>query len=394
VFLVGGIGGWVSALGGAWKDAPIEGFHWLKFWRSPLLAGSWALVVSQFTSDIVVIAIAALGFTVATTETYKTFFFPSRPRGKFQGKPVLYPDLLRFRRRFVPLYAFLWLLIVLALLAALDVAPAWAEGPPQHENGDELAVDMAAGWLRRDWRGCSDPTSITFANGTIAFDSRSSAAMVWQVPTVAGPLVVDPAVDWVRACDRAPQSFFRRLAAERGTDGLVDLSELPYLHWHWRVDGGVEDSWLAHRDGRIREGHDDFAAKLGVLVQASDGGDVHEIAYVWARSKRVGTVLRQETTVLPLLRKVRAHRIVVEVGRGWGRWVEELHDLRADFARLLPGRQAGRVLRIYLMTDSDDTRGSVGAAYADIRFLRSRRPSPWRADHRDASAPAGMPRVR
>ena len=51
-------------------------------------------------------------------------------------------------------------------------------------------------------------------------------------------------------------------------------------------------------------------------------------------------------------------------------WVEEDHDLRADFARLVPGKQAGRVLRIHLMTDSDDTGGHVTAAYADIRFVR------------------------
>ena len=33
---------------------------------------------------------AAEGFTVATLETYKTFFFPTKPRGKFANKPILF----------------------------------------------------------------------------------------------------------------------------------------------------------------------------------------------------------------------------------------------------------------------------------------------------------------
>ena len=38
VVLVGGLGGWISAFGGAWKDAPKEGFHIFKFFRSPIIA--------------------------------------------------------------------------------------------------------------------------------------------------------------------------------------------------------------------------------------------------------------------------------------------------------------------------------------------------------------------
>ena len=234
----------------------------------------------------------------------------------------------------------------------------------------EVAIDMASGWLRRDWQKCGDPTRITFGEGAIAFESRASSALVWQVPTPDGPFVIDPTLEWVRECDRPPVSFFRGLAAERGTEMLADLSEVPHLVWRWRVDGAIDDSEIARADGRIRRGHDDFAAKLGVLVQAQGSREAHEIAYVWARSLPLGTVLYQETTVVPLVLKVRAARLVVETGEGRGAWVEEKHDLRADFARLVPGKQAGRVLRLHLMTDSDDTGGHVTTAYAGIRFVR------------------------
>ena len=259
----------------------------------------------------------------------------------------------------------------LALTAAFLFVPIGADDllGASPEVRREVAIDMASGWLRRDWQGCSDPTRITFGEGAIAFESRSSSALVWQVPTPNGPFMIDPTLDWVRQCERPPIAFFRRLMADRGTAMLPDLSEVPHLVWRWRVEGAIDDSEIARSDGRIRSGRDDFAAKLGVLVQAEGGDEVHEIAYVWARSLPVGTELYQETTVIPLVLKVRSARLVVATGEGRGAWVLEDHDLRADFARLVPGKQAGRVLRLHLMTDSDDTGGHVTAAYADIRFV-------------------------
>lgn len=117
--MVGSIGGWFSAFGGAWKDAPIEGFETAKFFRSPVAAASYAFVLSHFTDSFFLIPLGALGFTIATLETYKTFFFPSKPRGKFAGKPVLFPEMLRRRNYFVPLYVAIWISIISAFVIAL-----------------------------------------------------------------------------------------------------------------------------------------------------------------------------------------------------------------------------------------------------------------------------------
>jgi hypothetical protein len=116
---VGSLFGWISAFGGAWKDAPVEGFETFKFFRSPAVAASWAFIVSQLTTSWPVIAIAAEGFTVASIETYKTFFFPNKPRGKFAGKPIHHPEHLERRRAFVPVYAAIWLLVLVHLGWAL-----------------------------------------------------------------------------------------------------------------------------------------------------------------------------------------------------------------------------------------------------------------------------------
>ena len=52
VVAVGGLGGWISAFGGAWKDAPKEGFQIFKFFRSPIIASLFALGLSYLSSTI------------------------------------------------------------------------------------------------------------------------------------------------------------------------------------------------------------------------------------------------------------------------------------------------------------------------------------------------------
>jgi hypothetical protein len=119
IVLLGGLGGWISAVGGAWKDAPFEGFQTFKFFRSPIIASLYALGMSQLNDSLVLVGLAATGYTVATTETYKTFFFPSKPRGKFAGTPVHFPEMLLRRQRYVALYVAIWLVVVFAMVRAL-----------------------------------------------------------------------------------------------------------------------------------------------------------------------------------------------------------------------------------------------------------------------------------
>lgn len=119
IVVLGSLGGWFSAFGGAWKDAPIEGFQTLKFFRSPAMAAGYALLLSHVTHDVAAVVIASEGFVIATTETYKTFFFPSRPRGKFADKPVLFPEMLQQRRWFVPLYVAIWAGLLVGFAAML-----------------------------------------------------------------------------------------------------------------------------------------------------------------------------------------------------------------------------------------------------------------------------------
>ncbi|HUF27047.1 MAG TPA: hypothetical protein VMM18_08730 [Gemmatimonadaceae bacterium] len=118
ILTIGSLGGWYSAFGGAWKDAPVEGFETFKFFRSPGIAIFWSAVMAFLTTNWIYLALAGIGYTVATIETYKTFFFPNKPRGKFAGKPVRYPGILEQRKYVAVLYAGIWTIMIAMLLLA------------------------------------------------------------------------------------------------------------------------------------------------------------------------------------------------------------------------------------------------------------------------------------
>ena len=117
--LVAWCAGGISALGGAWKDAPLEGFDLFKFFRSPAIAGAWGGVLALLSDDLVAVAFGGLGLSIATIETWKKFRARDEAPGKFSGKPIRFPELRVWRDRVVPVYAGLWSLLILLLLVAL-----------------------------------------------------------------------------------------------------------------------------------------------------------------------------------------------------------------------------------------------------------------------------------
>lgn len=118
VLSVGGAGGWATAAGGAWKDAPVEGFSGWKFLRSPVVATAWALPLSIVTHSWPALLLGAAGFAVASIETYKTFFTGGRAPGKFAGRPVR-ATVPRLRRALATQNAAWWLVMSAAFAASI-----------------------------------------------------------------------------------------------------------------------------------------------------------------------------------------------------------------------------------------------------------------------------------
>lgn len=118
VIMVGTTGACATAFGGAWKDAPIEGFSTWKFLRSPLVGACWAIPLSTLTTSITALILSTAGLAVATIETYKAFLTHDRPPGKFATKTRL-PSSPGTRGLHAVGFAAIWGIFTAAAIASI-----------------------------------------------------------------------------------------------------------------------------------------------------------------------------------------------------------------------------------------------------------------------------------
>ena len=253
--------------------------------------------------------------------------------------------------------------LVILALAFADVTGASAQ--------QTVALKMGSGWLRRDWDECEDPSRLIQTDRSITIQTEKSASLYWQVPTRHGPMPIDTDEDWIQDCDRPPRDFASELQEMDQESGvLLDIQDHRYLSWKWRVSNTVDDSETVDRKGKVQLRGDDFAAKFGISMLRKGSTDLREIAYVWTRSLPKESVLVQEKRIL--FWKFKYHRIVAESGEeNAGSWVNEVRDLYADYKRIYPDEEPGRIVRVYVMTDSDNTQGAVTGSFSDLAFHRS-----------------------
>ncbi|OGS96075.1 MAG: hypothetical protein A3H31_01220 [Gallionellales bacterium RIFCSPLOWO2_02_FULL_57_47] len=136
----------------------------------------------------------------------------------------------------------------------------------------------------------------------------------------------------------------------------VDLGKTPILHWSWKID-----NVLAGTDERTRAG-DDYPARVYVVFS---GGlffwRTRAINYVWSNQQPVDSHWPNAFTS-------NARMIAVQSGPGRvEEWLEERHDVRADYRRLF-GTEPGNVDAVAIMTDTDNTGTAASAWYGDIWF--------------------------
>lgn len=254
----------------------------------------------------------------------------------------------------------------IALTWSAGVAFAMAKG-----RGDGLRVDMSA-WLQRDWAECNTATKFQYADNAVRFVSERSAALLWQIPTRSGrPMALDPEHHpWIAQCKRPPRQF-EKIVRKRGFDTLIDVSENPYLTWRWKVDYSTIGRQRLDKGGKLNKQDDDFNAKLGIAILEKGTNNIREIAYVWSNTLPESLMFKSETTIIPFVWKLSWRRIVVESGpKRMSQWVTEVRNLYEDYRRGYPGEEPGKILRVYLMTDTDNTNSRASTWYADIKFHR------------------------
>jgi hypothetical protein len=236
---------------------------------------------------------------------------------------------------------------------------------------DQISVDLATHWLRRDWDKCDEKVSARYQDQAFRIESDHAAALFWQIPTKTGQaLEIDRNQNWIQKCDRPPMGFEKEI--QKGNmSRLISVRDYPYLSWQWRIAGTIDDTNTANRKGEITRAGDDFAAKVGISI-LNENGELREIAYLWTRSIPEETSLTQVTSLLFGMVKFVWYRIVAQSGDSHlNTWVGENRNLYADFKRFYPNEEPREVVRVYIMSDSDNTGSTTSAAFSNLQFHKN-----------------------
>ena len=179
----------------------------------------------------------------------------------------------------------------------------------------------------------------------------------WDLKEFAGG---KPDVDLVRADGRVAL----RLRSESSSfalyrDVVIDPAVQPHLAWSWKVTKLPVDG-----DARDPQRNDQAIGVYIVFPRWPSPITTSEaIGYVWDSAAPVGTVV-----ALPKAPNVRL--VVVASGtHGVGQWHSYERDVVKDYTELF-GTAPGRVGKLAVMTDADNTRGIGEALVTDLLFHR------------------------
>lgn len=139
----------------------------------------------------------------------------------------------------------------------------------------------------------------------------------------------------------------------------IDLEKTPFLNWSWRIGNHLPGLNEQSKAG------DDYAARMYVVVK---GGlafwQTKAINYVWASNSQQGhrwpNAFAGDHAMMLALRGPEAPLNV---------WQHEKRNIKADFKQLF-GDDIPRIDAIAIMTDTDNSQGSVSAVYGDIWFSK------------------------
>jgi hypothetical protein len=101
--------GTAEAIAGGYKDGSIEGFSWLKFFKSPLFGVIGGVIASGHTTDPAFLLLATIGSMRMFLELLFKMLVRDYAPGKFRAITGPFVEWYAHRRHFVVPYALTWL---------------------------------------------------------------------------------------------------------------------------------------------------------------------------------------------------------------------------------------------------------------------------------------------
>lgn len=224
------------------------------------------------------------------------------------------------------------------------------------------AIGLVGGAAGPAWVGKFSVSGAPPAPWRVVLINPKSKPTDYRVTTISGVTAVEARAD-------ASMALLARSIE-------VDLATTPVLCWRWLVDAPVTRADMTKKSG------DDYAARLYIafdipnramsagtkfklgIARKMFGAAVPDAAlnYVWDNRNPVGTWRKSAYTD-------RAQLIVAETGVARaGRWQTERADIATDFARAF-ARIPGKPVLLAVASDTDNTRSTARAAFADIHFV-------------------------
>jgi hypothetical protein len=161
---------------------------------------------------------------------------------------------------------------------------------------------------------------------------------------------------------------------------VFDIRSAPIVEWRWKVSAVIDaaDNHVASKEdapARLLFAFDGDKSRLPLVERAIfyvterlSGRPLPYalLQYIWANKIPVGTVIEH-----PYTRRVRM--IVAASGPdGVGAWHTLARNVHADYRRAF-GEEPGPLIGVGVLTDTDNTGGTVDAWYGDIRFVPEHR---------------------
>jgi DUF3047 family protein len=262
-----------------------------------------------------------------------------------------------------------------------------------------IATRLHAAPARSGARRHRLPLALSFAVGLVlALVVTAAASNDSEPPTpfsASGPGASPPA-PWIplRFGERKRPTTYRvasdhgvpvlHARADGSASGLVhstkiDCTRAPIVQWRWKVSRAIEgaNNRVGAREdapARIVIAFDGDRDKLSLadrtvsyLARKLTSRDLPyaTLMYIFSDTAPVGTIISN-----PYTRRVQMI-VVAGSGDGVGQWQALSRNVREDFRRAF-GEEPGRIVDVGVMTDTDNTGGSVDAWYGDIRFVSSR----------------------
>ena len=168
--------------------------------------------------------------------------------------------------------------------------------------------------------------------------------------------------------------------ADNAASGLVqeikfDVKTAPMIQFRWKISkliDGADNAVASKEDSPVRVslGFEGDRSKLTIgektkssLAKTGTGREIPyaQLVYVWANQYPVGTVIPNPHTK-------RVQFVVAGTGSAdFGKWVTIKRNVVEDFKKAF-GEEPGMLTEVGVLTDTDNTGGSVEIWYGDIQF--------------------------